>query len=104
VLRQAEVKNLGLIPLRDEDVCRLDVAVNNSFCMRSVKRVGHLNCKIQQQPHLHGAPIYLAFERLALKKFHRDEISSVTLPDLVNGADVRMVQGRCRPRLSLKAL
>src|SRR6202035_2226958 len=40
---------------------------------------------------------------LPLEKLHRDESISIVLVDLVNGADVGMVQGRSGLRLPLEA-
>jgi hypothetical protein len=37
-----------------------------------------------------------------VQKFHDDEWLATVLADLVNGANVRVVQGRCRLRLSLE--
>jgi len=41
-------------------------------------------------------------ERLALQEFHGDEGSPISLDNLVNGADVRMIQCRRSFRLALK--
>ena len=43
------------------------------------------------------------FQRCAIQKFHRDELLSVMLADLVNRADIGMVQRRSRLCLSLEA-
>src|SRR5580704_1203396 len=42
-------------------------------------------------------------ERQAVQKLHGDERLPVLLADLINGADVGMVQRRCSLRLALKA-
>ena len=47
--RQAEVQNLGVAALRHEDIGGLDVAVNNPFVVRSIKRIGDLNSYSQQE-------------------------------------------------------
>ena len=44
---QAEVKNLGVPPARDEEIRRLDIAVDDSGGVRCIERVGHLDRKRQ---------------------------------------------------------
>lgn len=41
---------------------------------------------------------------LAFQKFHGDEGLALRLADVVNYADIRMIQGRSGTRLSLKAI
>jgi hypothetical protein len=43
-------------------------------------------------------------QRLALQVLHHQEIHAVLLADVVQGANVRMVQSRHRVRFALKAL
>jgi hypothetical protein len=44
---QAKIQNLGLIALRYEKICRLDVPVDDAFRMRRVQGVGKLDAQIQ---------------------------------------------------------
>ena len=48
-LRQAEVENLGVPALRDEDVGRLDVAMNDALRVCGVQRVGNLDGEVEKQ-------------------------------------------------------
>jgi hypothetical protein len=41
--RQAEIQNLGMAALGDEDIRRLYVALGNPFGMRGVKSIGDFN-------------------------------------------------------------
>jgi hypothetical protein len=41
-------------------------------------------------------------ERLTIEKFHRDELLAAVLADVVNGANVRVIQRRCGLRLTLE--
>ena len=43
-------------------------------------------------------------QRLPFEQLHGDEVPSIELVDLMDGADVRVVQGRGGPRFPLKAL
>ncbi len=47
-LGQAEIENLGLAALRDEDVGRLDVAMYDPAGVCRVERVGDLDGDIEQ--------------------------------------------------------
>jgi hypothetical protein len=38
-LRQSEVQNLGFAPIGDEDICWLDVTMDNAFFMRCTRRM-----------------------------------------------------------------
>jgi hypothetical protein len=41
-------ENLCVPALCDEDICRLDVAMNNSLTVRRIERVSNLNAAIEQ--------------------------------------------------------
>ncbi len=51
----------------------------------------------------HEAPDEL-LQRLAFEQLHRDECSAINFIDLVNHADIRMVQSRRGPCLAPKSL
>ena len=102
-LRQAEVENLGMTALGDKDIRRFDVAVDDAFRVRSVERVGNLNRQSEQNLRLHGSPGDAMLQRQAVQKLHDDERMAVLLPDLVDRADIGMVQRRGRLRLPLEA-
>ena len=46
-LCQSEIKDLGVATLGDENIGGLDVAVNDAFGVRGVKRIGNLNAERQ---------------------------------------------------------
>ena len=78
---------------RDENVGGFDVAVHDAFAMRGVERVGHLDREIEQVVEFHGAAGDDVLQRLAVEKFHGDEGFAVRFSDIVNRANVGMVQG-----------
>ncbi len=80
--------------LGDEDVCGLDVAMNNAVAMGRIERIRDLE---GQRKHA------ISLERLsgnqlpqgdALEEFHGDESPACFLSDVVNGADVGLIQCR----------
>ena len=72
-LRQSEVQDLGVAALGDEDVGRLDVAMDDAFGMRRIQRVGDLDRQRQQRLSLHRLPGDAVLQRHAIEEFHGDE-------------------------------
>ena len=103
-LRQAEVKNFGLSPLRDENIRRLNIAMYDPGRVGSVQRVRYLDSQIQQLADLEGTALDPVLECLSFQKLHRDERDILESINLVDGADVRMVQCRSGASLTLKSL
>ena len=66
--------------------------------------VGGLDSQVQYLTHLERVFFDQALQRSALQQLHGDEMPPVFLPNLVNGAEIRVIQRRCGTRLSLKAL
>src|SRR5580658_4015811 len=107
-LGQAEIENLGLVAVGHENVGRLDVAVDDSLGVGSVESVGDLCAEIEQLLKIHrlvgGLAVDTAFERLAFQQLHGDEVTSAVLADLVDGADIRVIQSGGGARLALKTV
>ncbi len=103
-LRQTEVEHLGVTAPGHEDVGRLDVAMDDARSVRGVERVGNLDPKLDQLFERHRPVADPVFQRLAFEKLHRDEPLPAVLADLVNRADVRMVQRRRGARLAHEAV
>jgi hypothetical protein len=70
----------------------LDVSVNDSFCVCRVQGIRDLDAQIEHRFDLQRLAIDPVPERLPLQQFHCDEGSTVGLVNLVDRADVRMVQ------------
>src|SRR5262249_48367935 len=92
-LRQTEVKNLRLPASRHEDVCWLDVAVNDSFGMCRIHGVRDLDSEIEHGFDLQRFSGYEVLESLPLQQFHRNESSPVSLVNLGDRAVGGVVQG-----------
>ena len=68
-----------------------------------VQRIRNLDGQRKQDFQFQRTPCNAVLQRRALQKLHHDEGLAVLLPDLMNRADIRMVQSRGRLRLALKA-
>ena len=90
--RQSEIQNFGVPSLGDKDVRGLDVAMNDAFCVGGVERVGDFDGEGSSSLRFHGTSGNAVLKRHAVEILHSDERLPVLLADLVNGADIRMVQ------------
>ena len=66
--------------------------------------LAHLNRKLQQVFVPHGLSCNATLKSLSIHQFHRNERLAFALVDLVNRADIRMVQGGGGSGLTLKTL
>ena len=89
--------------LGDEDVCRLDVAVNDALGVGGVECVGNLDSNGEQRLQIHWAVADQVLQSVAVQKLHGDERLPVLFANIVDSADVGMVQGRRRLGLALEA-
>ncbi len=90
--RQAEVQNFRVVAVGNEQVGRLDVAMNDSFRVRGVERVIYLDREIQQPIDFERLPGNLLLKGLAFQEFHDNEGQTIVPANFVNGANVGMVQ------------
>src|SRR5205807_1448373 len=103
-LGQSEIENLGLAALRDEDIRGCDVAVDDALGVRHVQCVRDLNAEIEQHLGLQRLPRDEVLKGLPLQELHDDEVLSLVLADLMDSANIGMVQGGSCPRFTLKSL
>ena len=99
-LGEAEIEDFHVVARPDEDVGGFDIAVDDARGVRGVQRVGDLRAHVEgcvQAQRTGGEPI---FQRRALQILHDDERPPVLLADVVDGADVRVVQCRCHLRFA----
>ncbi len=78
--------------LGDENIGGLDVAVNDAFAVGGIKRLGNLNGYFEDGLNFHGAAGDAMFECLAVEKFHDDIGFAIFFADIVNRADVGMIE------------
>ena len=103
-LGQAEVQDLRLPALGDEDVRGLDVAVDDALRVRGVEGVCNLDREIERDFERQRPVVDPVLQRLAVEELHRDERLALGLVDVVHRADVRVVERRGRARFALEAL
>ena len=77
--------------------------MNNAFRVGSVKCVCNLDRERQQNLGIQRLARDAMFQRYAVEIFHHDEGLTVLIIDLVNGADVRVIQRRGGFSLALEA-
>src|ERR1700732_3229783 len=101
---QPEIKDLGVSALGHKNVRRLDVAMDYAFTVRRIERVSNLNTQRQDRFQLHGTAGNQVLERSPVKKFHDEKSASVFLANVVNGADVGMVESGSGLRFAAETL
>ena len=72
--------------------------------VRRLQTVRHLERQIDRSPPRAGPAPEPLLQRLALEQLHRDEVPAFMLVDVVDCADVRVIQRRGGPRLALEPL
>ena len=77
--------------------------MNDAFGVSRVQSVGNLNGQTEQSFRLNRLSGDALFQRHAVQKLHGDEWLTILLPDFMDRADIRMVQGGRRLSLSLEA-
>src|SRR5580693_3863337 len=88
--------------LRHKDVRRLNVAVDYAFGVCRVECVCNLDSERENHLGFHRTPRNAVLQRQSVKKLHGDERFAVVFINLVDGADVWMIQSRGSLRLTLK--
>src|SRR6202795_4408875 len=102
-LCQSEIKQLNVSIRSEHHVLRLDVAVHYARLVRRRKSARYLNCNVQCFGQGQRCPLQRLPQSLAVHELSSDELPPVYFTQFVNGQNVRMIQGRRRLRLLLKA-
>lgn len=79
--------------LGNEDVCRLYITVHNAFGVRGVERIGDFDRKGDKGIHVQRLACNAVLECHSFEELHDDKRLAVLLADLVDSADVRMIEG-----------
>ena len=102
-LGQTKVQNLRLAAIRHENVRRLDVPMDDPLRVRGLERVGDLDGEVKQFVRLERLARNAMLQGLSLQQLHRDEGLAFVLVDVVNRADVGMVERGRRLRFPLES-
>ncbi len=94
-LRKAEIQNLGVPSFSHEYIGGFDVPVDDAPFVCGIERIGHLNSQLQHSLERKRISFDEMFESLAIEEFHHNEVLPLMLADLVNRADIGMVQRGC---------
>ena len=78
--------------------------MNDAFRVRRIQCVRHLNSQIQNGRCFQRFALDALLESLPVQVLHGDEWSRFVFPDLVDGADVRVIERRCGSRFALESL
>ena len=86
-----------------EDVRWFDVAMDNALGMRRIEPIGYFDGQGEQHLQLHRAFADHVLQRHPVEELHGNERLPVLLADVVDRADVRVIQRRRCLRLTLEA-
>ena len=89
--------------LGDKYIRRLDVAMHDPFRVRRIQSVRHFDPDLEQPIHFHRLARDQVLQRRAVEILHHDERMPILLANLMNRANVRMVQSRSGASLAAKA-
>ena len=101
---ESEVQDLDLSTAVEEDVGRLQIAVDDSLRVSGLERIRHLDRHRDELSDVDRSSPHLLEKGLTLEKLHDDEVRALVLFDCVDSADTRVVQRRSSTRFALKAL
>ena len=89
--RQAEVEYFHFAARRDDDIRRLNVAMDDAVRVGFSQCIGHLHSDRKRLREIEGLALHSDIERLAFNVLHHDEAAIILFADFIDRADVRMV-------------
>ena len=89
---ETEIQNLRVAARIDEKICGLDVAMHDAFRVRGVERIRDVDRDGQHRIELHRPIADDVLKRFAFQVFHGDERLAAVLADIVDGANIRVIE------------
>ena len=102
--RQPKVRNVGMIGAIDDDVRRLEVAVENASFVGVLHGPGDLAQKKRRPPRPEGSCPRYRIEALANDQIHREVVLTLALAHFVDAYDIGVPQARAIAGFSAKPL
>src|SRR2546429_7868888 len=93
--RQPEIKKLRVAARSNEDVRGFHIAMNNSGCMCGRKCVGDLTAEGERALERYRLRINEVAESASFQLLHDDEWTPFVLADVIDRADVGMIERGC---------
>ena len=103
VFGQAEVHELGPRP-GQHDVAGLQIAVHHASAMRPLQPIADFGPVLQDLLHGQRPLAQTVRQSLAFQVFHHQVINPILMSNIVERADVGMIQGRDRARFAVEPL
>src|SRR5215469_13657242 len=100
--RQPEVENLGMASAGYKDIARFDIAMNDPTRMSRVQRIRDFNRQLYEMFRSECFLLNHLLEGPALKELHNDVGLPLKTTEIMNRADVRVIQRRRHLRFELK--
>jgi hypothetical protein len=104
LFRQTEIENFGAAAGGDEEIRGLDVAMNDAALVGSFERVEDSDADFEELIERNGLAVDAMLERDALEQLHCDVGDAVVFVNVVNRADIGMIQGRGSLRFAPETL
>jgi hypothetical protein len=101
---EAEIENFGVAALGDKDIRGLDVAMDDAVGMGGVERVGDFDTDAEEHFEIERTAGDVMLQRFAVEKFHDDVGVGVFFAEIVDGADVWMIESGGGLGFALEAL
>ena len=100
---QAKVEDAWVASSGDEYVFRFDITVNDASRVSRIQGIGYRDTNVEHLFDTCWTACSSVPERATFEEFHRNKGTPIVLANVVNGADVGMIQGRGCLSLALKS-
>ena len=101
---KTEVQDLGVTAFGDKDIRGLDVAMDDALLMCRAQSPGRIDADLHDPLQLHPAIRDQVLQSRPLQEFHYDERAPGFFANIVDRADVGMVQSGSGLRLTSKTI